>query len=36
MHDTYGLKPRLLPESLHKSFGEPAEKLARIHTRTTR
>jgi predicted dehydrogenase len=30
LHDTYGLKPRLLPRSLHESFGKPARKLARI------
>jgi predicted dehydrogenase len=30
MHDTYGLKPRLLPASLHASYGKPAQKLPRI------
>jgi predicted dehydrogenase len=30
LHDTYGYKPRLLPRSLHESFGAPAKKLARI------
>jgi predicted dehydrogenase len=30
MHDTYGKNPRLLPDSLHASFGKPPEKLARI------
>ena len=30
LHDTYGKNPRLLPDSLHKSFGKPAEKLPRI------
>src|SRR5438093_4831897 len=30
MHDTYGKNPRLLPDSLHASFGKPAEKLPRI------
>jgi predicted dehydrogenase len=30
IHDTYGLKPRLLPASLHDAFGKPAQKLARI------
>ena len=30
MHETYGAKPRLLPDSLHKSFGKPAQKLPRI------
>ena len=30
LHETYGLNPRLLPKSLHESFGEPAKKLPRI------
>ena len=30
LHDTYGLNPRLLPNSLHTSFGKPAQKLPRI------
>jgi predicted dehydrogenase len=30
MHDTYGKNPRLLPDSLHKSYGKPTEKLPRI------
>jgi predicted dehydrogenase len=30
LHDTYGEKPRLLPQSLHDSFGTPAKKLPRI------
>ena len=30
IHDTYGLKPRLLPRSLHDQFGKPAQKLPRI------
>jgi predicted dehydrogenase len=30
LHDTYGKNPRLLPDSLHASFGKPAEKLPRI------
>jgi hypothetical protein len=30
IHDTYGRNPRLLPKSLHDSFGQPARKLARI------
>jgi hypothetical protein len=30
VHETYGAKPRLLPASLHKSFGAPAQKLPRI------
>jgi predicted dehydrogenase len=30
LHDTYGYKPRLLPQSLHDSFGTPPQKLPRI------
>jgi predicted dehydrogenase len=30
LHETYGKNPRLLPDSLHASFGKPAEKLPRI------
>lgn len=30
MHLTYGAKPRLLPKSLHDSFGKPPQKLPRI------
>src|SRR5262245_53824047 len=30
LHDTYGAKPRLLPASLHDSFGTPPQKLARV------
>src|SRR4051794_20661756 len=30
LHDTYGRNPRLLPDSLHTSFGKPTQKLARI------
>src|SRR5207253_10571581 len=30
LHETYGARPRLLPDSLHKSFGKPAQKLPRI------
>ena len=30
VHDTYGLKPRLLPYSLHDSFGKPKALLPRI------
>lgn len=30
LHNTYGRKPRLLPKSLHESFGKPPEKLLRI------
>jgi predicted dehydrogenase len=30
MHDTYGARPRLLPQSLHESYGKPVQKLPRI------
>ena len=30
LHDTYGKNPRLLPQSLHDSYGKPKVKLARI------
>ncbi|OLC76880.1 MAG: hypothetical protein AUH72_18330 [Acidobacteria bacterium 13_1_40CM_4_65_8] len=30
LHDTYGVKPRLLPKSLHESVGKPPQKLPRI------
>src|SRR5258706_12896606 len=30
LHETYGANPRLLPKSLHDSFGIPAKKLPRI------
>src|SRR5438874_10483344 len=30
LHETYGSNPRLLPKSLHDSFGIPAKKLPRI------
>jgi predicted dehydrogenase len=30
LHDTYGMKPRLLPKSLHDSYGKPPQKLVRI------
>jgi len=30
LHETYGANPRLLPKSLHDSFGEPAKKLPRV------
>jgi GFO/IDH/MocA oxidoreductase family protein len=30
LHDTYGNKPRLLPQALHDSFGTPPQKLPRI------
>jgi predicted dehydrogenase len=30
LHDTYGRNPRLLPASLHQSYGKPKEKLPRI------
>jgi predicted dehydrogenase len=32
MHETYGYNPRLLPQSLHESYGKPKEKIARIKT----
>src|SRR5450432_2656545 len=30
LHDTYGMRPRLLPKSLHDSVGKPPQKLPRI------
>ena len=30
LHETYGLRPRLLPKSLHESYGRPPQKLPRI------
>jgi len=30
LHDTYGMRPRLLPKSLQDSVGKPAQKLPRI------
>ena len=30
LYETYGLKPRLLPASLHQSFGDPPRKLPRV------
>jgi predicted dehydrogenase len=30
LYDTYGYNPRVLPTSLHQSFGRPPEKLPRI------
>lgn len=30
LYETYGYHPRLLPKSLHDSFGKPPEKLPRI------
>jgi hypothetical protein len=30
LQDTYGLNPRLLPKSLHDSYGTPKPKLVRI------
>ncbi|MGC1090101.1 MAG: Gfo/Idh/MocA family oxidoreductase [Candidatus Acidiferrum sp.] len=30
IHDTYGLKPRLLPKSLNDSYGKPPQTLPRI------
>ena len=32
MHDTYGYNPRLLPQSLHESYGKPKETIERIKT----
>ncbi|HEX9367193.1 MAG TPA: Gfo/Idh/MocA family oxidoreductase [Vicinamibacterales bacterium] len=32
MHETYGYKPRLLPQSLHDSYGTPKERIKRIQT----
>ena len=32
LHDTYGYKPRLLPQSLHDSYGAPKQKIKRIQT----
>jgi predicted dehydrogenase len=32
MHETYGYKPRLLPQSLHDSYGKPKERIKRIQT----
>ncbi len=32
MHETYGYNPRLLPQSLHDSYGKPKETLPRIKT----
>ena len=32
LHDTYGYKPRLLPQSLHDSYGTPKQKIKRIQT----
>ena len=32
LHDTYGLNPRLLPQSLHESVGTPKQTLPRIAT----
>ena len=31
IYDTYGLKSRLLPDSLHKSVGDPPRTLAAHH-----
>ncbi len=30
LQDTYGLNPRLLPKSLHESYGAPKQKLVRV------
>jgi len=32
IHNTYGAKPRLLPQSLHDSVGKPPEKFKRVGT----
>jgi hypothetical protein len=32
LHDTYGVNPRLLPQSLHESVGTPPQTLPRIAT----
>jgi predicted dehydrogenase len=32
LHDTYGFNPRLLPKSLHESFGTPKETYPRVRT----
>jgi predicted dehydrogenase len=32
LHDTYGANPRLLPKSLHESFGKPKQRFARVGT----
>jgi len=32
MHETYGYNPRLLPQSLHDSYGKPKQVLPRIQT----
>jgi hypothetical protein len=32
MHETYGYNPRLLPQSLHDSYGKPKQTLPRIQT----
>jgi predicted dehydrogenase len=32
MHETYGYKPRLLPQALHDSYGKPKERIKRIQT----
>ena len=32
LHDTYGYKPRLLPQTLHDSYGTPKQKIKRIQT----
>ena len=32
MHETYGYNPRLLPQSLHDSYGKPKQTIARIET----
>ena len=36
LQETYGLKPRLLPQSLHDSYGAPKPKLPRVAARRAR
>ena len=32
LHDTYGYKPRLLPQSAHEAYGAPKQTIKRIQT----
>jgi predicted dehydrogenase len=32
LHETYGYRPRLLPQSLHDAYGKPKQTIARIQT----
>ena len=36
LQETYGLNPRLLPQSLHDSYGAPKPKLTASRTKSTR